>query len=177
MYNPINITHPWAHYSKKLAERIVHPLYAGSFCDDEIDFDSRLIVISESLTESVLIFYWIVNENNGMITQVRYQVFGASALIGVLEASSQLLVGKNYVQAKRISADLIDRELRDKNNERAFPPEASTHFALILKAIEKGAAQCLDIPFDEIYTPLSEETSFQEKGYEGWTLLSKKRKN
>ncbi len=148
------LPYPWAHYSKKLAHKIENPQFAGFFLpEDVLGRGLRLVIAREgSVPEgNALTLYWLVDESDGIISDIRYQVFGASALIGALEAACQLLLRKSYDQAKRISADLIDREVRDKTGTEAFPPEVYGHLNLVLSAIETASEQCTDIPFDEVY--------------------------
>jgi NifU-like protein len=174
------LSYPWASYSKKLAQRIEHPQFVGYFVPaDVVGRGLRLVIGREgSIAEgNAVTFYWLVDEMDGVIADIKYQAFGASALIGALEAASQLLLRKNYDQARRISAELIDREFRDKSDTEAFPPEVYGHLNLVLAAIENAADQCTDIPFDDIYiqSPLHPEHS-SNGIYPGWEILSKKDK-
>lgn len=174
------LPYPWAHYSKKLAHKIDHPQFVGYFLPQEMmGRGMRLVIGREGTIQdgNAVALYWLVDETDGVIADIKYQVFGASALIGALEAACQLLLRKNYDQAKRVSADLIDREVRDKPDVEAFPPEVYGHLNLVLSAIENAAEQCSDIPFDEVYTasPLHPEMSSSGL-YPGWDILSKKEK-
>ena len=171
------LPYPWALYSKKLAQKIEHPQYAGFFLpEDVLGRGLRLVIAREGSVASgnALTLYWLVDEADGIIADIRYQVFGASALIGALEAACQLLLRKNYEQAKRVSADLIDREVRDKNDQEAFPPEVYGHLNLVLSAIEMAAEQCTDIPFDDIYDNSPIHPDFGSGGlYPNWESLDK----
>lgn len=171
------LPYPWAHYSKKLAYKIENPQFSGFFSPEDIAGRGlRLVIAKEgSVAEgNALIMSWVVDESDGIISDIRYQVFGASALIGALEAACQLLLRKNYDQAKRVSAELIDREVRDKSDVEAFPPEVYGHLNLVLTAIETAADQCTDIPFDEVYidSPLHPDTASVGL-YPGWESLPK----
>lgn len=171
------LPYPWAHYSKKLAYKIEHSQFAGFFLpEDTLGRGVRLVIGREgSVAEgNAVTMYWLVDESDGIISDIRYQVFGASALIGALEAACQLLLRKNYDQARRISADLIDREVRDKSDSEAFPREVYGHLNLVLSAIEAASEQCTDIPFDEVYidSPLHPDTASAGL-YPGWENLLK----
>ncbi len=152
------MNHPWARYSKKLSHRIEHPQFVGFF---ESGRGLRLVIGREQYAGSKIALYWLVDETDGVISDIRYQAFGPSALIGALEAASQLLLRKNHDQARRITAELIDRELRDKPDMEAFPREVYSLLNLVLSAIENAADQCTDIPFDEVYlqSPLHPDIS------------------
>lgn len=174
------LPYPWASYSKKLSSRIDNPQFAGFFIpDDTFGRGVRLVIGREgTIAEgNCVTLYWLVDESDGVIADIRYQAFGASALIGALEAACQLLLRKNYNQAKRISTDLIDREMRDKPDVEAFPREVYGHLNLVLAAIENAADQCTDIPFDEVYVASPLHPGHESGGlYPGWEGLAKKEK-
>ena len=103
------------------------------------------------------------------------RVFGQSALIGASEAACELLVGKNYDQAKRIGADLIDKHVRDRPDVPSFPKETFPHLNLVLEAVEDAAEKCLDLPLPNTYVappaPI-DVGEVVEGGYPGWTHFS-----
>jgi NifU-like protein len=167
----------WEGYSKKLVHKIDHPAYCGFFVpEDTHGRGVRLVVSREGALAdaNALALYFLVNETNGVIVDVRFQVFGPTSLIGALEAACQLLMRKNYDQARRITADLIDREVRDHPDREAFPRSSWPHLNLVLAAIESFAEHCSDIPFDDVYvvSPLHSESS-SEALYPGWENLDK----
>lgn len=168
--------YPWAFYSKKLKSKIENPKFAGSFTQEQAsERQMRLVIGREGQVSdgNAVAFYWLVDENDGIIADVKFRVFGASALIGAAEGASELLIRKNYDQAKRISAELIDRQMRDKSDKEAFPQETGTYLNLVLAAIEAATDQCSDIPFAETYAapPMSFDTSSHGE-YPGWKELS-----
>lgn len=162
--------HPWTLYSKKLAQKIENPQFVGYFKPE--DRGLRLVIGRQD----DIALYWLVDETDGVIADIRYQVIGPSALIGALEAACQLLLRKNYDQARRISADLIDREVRDKPNVDAFPVQFYGHLNLVLEVIEQAAEQCMDIPINEteLLSPLTPEIT--GTAIEGFENLSQKEK-
>lgn len=174
---------PWYRYSKKLAAKIEQPRNAGIFTAEESE--ARAMFLAEA-TEGALAegncikLFWLVDKDDGIIVDARFQVFGQSALIGAADAACDLLIGKNYDQAKRINADLIDRQVRDRSEEPAFPREAFSHLNLVLSAIEIAAEKCSFIPFASTYTappvPLGQEGEVLEGGYPGWIDLPLQRK-
>lgn len=169
---------PWSRYSKKLAGKIDKLRCAGIFTPAESEArDMRYVEASEGCLEdgNVVRFYWLVDKEDGIIVDAKFQAFGQSALLGAAEVACDLLVGKNYDQAKRITAQLIDQQVRDRSDVPAFPPEAALHLNLVLKAIQKAAEQCNDLPLASNYTappvPL-EVGAVLEGGYPGWMELS-----
>lgn len=159
---------PWTRYSKKLAARIETPRWFGTFNPRE---GARLVTGSSGSIEmgNFIKLHWLVDLTDGMILDAKYQLYGQSALIGAAETACELIVGKNYDQAQRIGADLIDKHLRDHANEPSFPFETSGHLNLVIDAIEEAGAQCGDIPLSETYvTPIGPEIKALEGGYPGY---------
>ncbi len=173
---------PWSRYSKKLNGKIERPHNAGFFEQEASqERGMRLVVGSEGEVQdgNIVQFYWLVDKGDGTIVDAKFQVLGQSALIGAAEIACDLLVGKNYDQAKRISADLIDKQARDRSDEPAFPPETAPHLNLLLEAIDKASEQCTDIPLSSSYVSPPMPLDFGETlegGYPGWETLTKKKK-
>lgn len=173
---------PWSRYSKKLIAKIEKPTCVGFFTKDQSEERGmRLIEGQEGKIEdgNLLRFYWLVDPNDGIIVDAKFQLYGQSALIGAAEIACLLAVGKNYDQAKRISADLIDKQVRDRSDEPAFPKETAPHLNLVLGAIENAAEKCLDIPFADTYVAMPAPRDIGdalEGGYPGWNELTLKKK-
>jgi len=178
------LTHPfpWSLYSKKLMAKIENPRSAGQFMGEEADERGvRLVEGVEGRIEdgNVVHFYWLVDKEDGVIVDVKFQAFGQTALIGAAETASELLVGKNYDQALRITADLIDKQVRDKENDPAFPKETYPYLNLVLGAIENASEKCTDLPLPEAYVapPVPKDIGeVVEGGYPGWLELPLKKK-
>lgn len=175
-------TFPWTRYSKKLAGKIEKPRCVGFFTSEESSArDMRLVEgVEGSIKDgNVVHFYWLVDKEDGIIVDAKFQAFGQSALLGAAEAACELLIGKNYDQAKRISATLIDQQVRDRADVPAFPPETAPHLNLVLGAIENGADQCVDIPLPSAYVAPPAPMEIGEVlvgGYPGWIELSLEQK-
>lgn len=173
---------PWARYSKKLSAKIENPRSVGIFTAHESE--ARGMRLAEGIEGSVeagnaIHLYWLVDTDDGIIVDAKFQVYGQSALIGAAEIACELVIGKNYDQAKRMTADLIDRHVRDKAEEPAFPRETYPHLNLILNAIDTAAEQCIDIPFADSYAAPPVPNGLGEVvegGYPGWLELPLKKK-
>lgn len=124
--------------------------------------------------------FLLVDPDDGIIVDARFQVYGQSALIGAAEAACELLIGKNYDQAKRIGTELIDKQLQDRSDEPSFPRETSPHLNLVLMAIEQAADQCMDIPLAETYVrapiPADWGDGLEGEGHPGWLELTQGQK-
>lgn len=180
---PLITPFPWNRYSKKLASKIEQPRCSGWFTKEEAEARLMRLAIGEegSIEDGNAIrMYLMVDKDDGIIVDAKFQVLGQSALIGAADAACELLVGKNYDQARRISADLIDKQLRDRSDTPAFPKETYPHLNLILEAIDKAASQCTDIPFADTYVappvPTMNPAEVIPGGYPGWKDLPLKKK-
>lgn len=166
---------PWYRYSKKLTAKIDSPRACGIF--DATESEARAMFLAKASEGSIaagniVTLYWLVDKDDGIIVDARYQVFGQTALIGAAEAACELLIGKNYDQASRISAELLDRQVRDRSDVPAFPRETYPHLNLVLGAIEEAAGQCTSIPIAASYiAPPMPIDDGHNSGYAGWLDL------
>lgn len=173
---------PWALYSKKLASKIESMRQSGLFTNEEAEARQVRLATGEEgtvLQGNAIRFYLLVDKDDGTILDARYQAYGQSALIGAAEALSALVIGKNYDQARRIHADLIDKEFRDKDAVPAFPQEAHPHINLVIDALDKACDSCTDLPLPDLYVapPVPKDIGeVLEGGYPGWDELPLKKK-
>lgn len=173
---------PWTRYSKKVQLRIDTPYCIGSF--EQMDADARELFLAHGSQGSLidgnrLDFYWLVDKSDGVIIDARFQAFGNTALIGAGEVACELVIGKNYDQAHRITADLIDKHVRDKSDIPAFPEETYPHLNLVVDAIEDAHRACHGIPLADNYTapPVTgHNIEIVDGGYPGFKELPIKQK-
>lgn len=128
--------------------------------------------------EGKLCFYWLVDEADGVIVDAKFQAFGPIGLIAAAEIVSELVLRKNYSQASRISADLIDQHVRDSKERPAFPKECHPHLNQALGAIDQAIQQCLDIPIADSYdiTPIERDFGEIPGGIPEWEQFSSSQK-
>jgi NifU-like protein len=173
---------PWSRYSKKLNGKIERPRSGGLFSKNECEERGMFLAVGQegAIEEGNLVrFYWMIDPDDGIIVDARFQVYGQSALIGAAEIACELVVGKNYDQARRISAELIDKQVRDRADVPAFPEETSPHLNLVLGAIDNAAETCKGIPLAVNYVapPAPMDIGeILEGGYPGWEMLTKGQK-
>jgi len=170
---------PWISYGKKLITKIEACRHGGFFTPQEAkERGMRLCVgkAGEAVKGSAVSIYLFVDESDGVIADAKFQAFGPAVLLGAAEAACELLIRKNYDQARRLSADLIDKQVRDKPEVAAFPEEAFPLLNLILDAIEEAAEQCADISLAELPVPTPLHSEGQAGGHPGWSLLTKEEK-
>lgn len=173
---------PWSRYSKKLNAKIERPRCFGFFTKHESEERGMRLAVGQegSFEEGNFIrLYWLIDPDDGIIVDARFQVYGQSALIGAAEIACEIVIGKNYDQARRMSAELIDKQARDRADIPAFPKETSPHLNLVLGAIDQAAEQCSDIPLAPNYVapPAPADIGeILEGGYPGWDKLSKEQR-
>ena len=164
----------WERFSKKMSEKIMAPRSVGIFTTEDAEARGMQYVQGRAgfATEgNALAFYWLIDPTDGVIVDAKFQAFGQAALIAAAESACELVVGKNYDQAKRIGADLIDKKLRDKTDLPAFPEETILHLNLALEAIDDAVDRCDGIPLAPAYVSPVPQTE-SSGGYPGWSSLS-----
>lgn len=152
----------WSQYSSILREKILHPKFVGSFTVKEAESRRLFLAIGKQggLAQGVILYlYWLVRENDGIILDAKFQVYGPASFIASAEIICELCKGKNYDQASRISSDLIDQSVKQKSNQSGFPKEDYSFLNFTLAAIDEAVYQCRHIPFVATYdeTPIHQE--------------------
>jgi NifU-like protein len=168
--------HSWAHFGKKLLQKIENMRHAGRFSAEEaLERHMRLAIGSEGRCITI---YLLVDESDGVIADAKFQAFGPAALIGAAECACELLMRKTYDQASRITPDLIDRQAQGKAEGCAFPAGAHHFLNTVIKAVKKCAEQCIDIPCAKEFvpTPLDPHTSEGGALYPHFASLTKDQK-
>ncbi|MBM3208219.1 MAG: [Fe-S]-binding protein [Chlamydiae bacterium] len=172
---------PWVRYSKKLAQKIESPMHVGSYTQENAsERGVRLVTgTSGSFDEGNFVTLFIlVDEMDGVFADVKFQAYGQSALIGAADIACDILIRKNYDQAKRITADLIDKHVRDRKEVPAFPEETFAHLNMILAAIDEATDKCNGMPLAESYVapPIAEfdPLNGEQRIYPGWDSLNSK---
>lgn len=164
----------WKSYSNLLKERILTPRNVGTFKENTGAMQEMRVVTAEGeLKGNRLKFSIVVDETDGVIADAKFICFGESALIGAADAAAEVLLRKTYDQARRLTADLIDRKVRDFTNIPAFPKEADRFINLVLSVIEEAAEKCTDIPLkDPSVAPPVPGGEMGEGGHPNWHLFS-----
>jgi NifU-like protein len=157
----------WELFSKKLREKIDRLRYVGYFTP-QLAEDKAMRYIAGR--EGKLTLYWLVDESDGVIADAKFHAYGPIGRIAAAEVASELVLRKNYDQASRIAADLIDQHVRDRKDTPAFPKECDPYLNQVLSAIDRAVNQCLDIPFTASYdiTPIERDFGEIPGGIPGW---------
>lgn len=149
----------WEKMSKKLREKLDHLRFVGSF--DDKTASERGMRLAQG-RDGHLLFSFLVDETDGVIADAKYQAYGPIGLIAAAEVLSELVLRKNYHQASRIHADLIDQHVRDHKERSAFPKEYASYLNQALSALDFALEQCTDIPYNETYDTTPIESDFGE---------------
>ncbi len=166
----------WMQFSRKLADKIERPKFVGSFSLEEASQRNMRLAVgfSQNVEGFKVKLFWLVDEWDGIIADAKFSAIGPPSLLGAAEACCEVLMRKNYDQAQKIGAELIDKHLRDKKEKEAFPKEEYRCLNLVLDAIEDAAKECMDIPLSEEYVPTPMQPSLEGGLYPGWEALSLK---
>ncbi len=129
--------------------------------------------------DGMLCLYWLIDEADGIISDTKFQAFGPPFLIVLGEIASELVLRKNYDQASRISADLLDAHVRGRSDAPVFPKEAYPFINQVLSAIDNAVHQCIDIPYaamDFASTPIEWDSGQNPDGLPGWGAMTHEQK-
>lgn len=110
----------------------------------------------------------LIDEEDGVIADTTYEAFGPPTLHAACETTCKLLLRKNYLQARRLSADLIEKELSVEIEDKKLN--------LLIDAIDNATENCMDIPIEDIYVAPPEMGHGERTEYPGWENLSNKQK-
>lgn len=169
---------PWARYSKPLAQSILEPRHVGFFSKEDADQKRMRLATAHmgSFAEGHYIrIYLLIDESDGVIADAKFQMFGPSVLIGACERVCSLLVRKTLSQARRITADAIDQQARDKPHLPAFPKETYVYLNGVIDVIQDALDTCIDLETGGRPSPVHAEEG-PAQTYPGWDLLNKEEK-
>lgn len=139
--------------------------FLGSFDEqDALAKEMRLCTgYEESYTKDRFKLFILVDKTDGVIADIRFQIFAKSSFYLVLEALCELVLLKSYVQARKISAALIESRLK-KDLKKPLPKGFDEAINLSLFALDEALSQCADITVEEqeLVTPLENgEVSYE----------------
>ena len=173
-------TFPWTQYSKKLKRKILEPRNGGFLTQKVAEERALHLAVGRGgdiEKGNIVYLYILVDPDDGIIVDAKFQAFGETALIGASEITCDLLAGKSYDQARRLTLMLIDRKAQDNAATPAFPQSTHPHIELVLTAIADAVNKCLDIPIiDSSAPPTPFELSSDVEVYPNWKKLSDQEK-
>lgn len=172
------LPHIWQRFSLKVQQRLSAMSSCGSF-EEQTRRNMALICPQVMSSPHYLKFHWLVDPLDGTIIDSRYHLFGPTALIAAAEGACEWVAGKTYDVASEISADQLDRILRDTKGRFALPPECGHFLNMAVDVIISGCQICaekIDLPLAPRSTPLPTFDDDRPKSapLANWTELGKK---
>lgn len=142
----------WSLYSQKLQNHAKKPSHVGFFTAQNA-MNVRCVIGKEgSLDEGrFLKLYLLVEEESGMILEAKFQAFGPPDLIALADTLCEMLPKKTYLQASRMSVDLLDKRLRDSSSQESFPRSSDYNANFVFFALFEACRLCLDIVIADPY--------------------------
>lgn len=141
-------------YSQLLKKKILDPKYVGSMDSKTLTYPEMRLCISQQgrITDGFYLkLFVLVDETDGVIADIKFQAFGESALVGALEILCSLAIRKNYDQARRLTTELMEKEV--KQGDKGFPSTLHNYLNVALSALDDALENCDDIPFADQYAP------------------------
>jgi NifU-like protein len=117
-------------------------------------------------------FYLLVHPEKGSIEKISYQVFGEPIIIAICEAVCEVAITKNYVQASRVGADLIEKKLVDHQfvSDNYFQRLLND----VLSALYMALQQCQDILLEDLFlqSPVQNTAFVESEHFKNWSTYS-----
>lgn len=154
----------WMQLSTKAKSKVLHPDHQGSFSLTQSQRQGFRAITSEAgnfSSGAMIRLHWLVDLDDGVITDVRYQCFGPTVLIASLETVAEMILSKAYDRVQGLSFEEIEKKLRDKPEVPALPIESEVFVNLILEALDIAAASASDIPITHPASPAPSEQSLE----------------
>jgi NifU-like protein len=142
----------WPLYSKKFRTHAQHPLHVGFFTlQDAVNV--RCVIGKEGSFDEgrFLKLYLLVEEEGGIILDAKFQAFGSPDVIALADVLCEMLPKKTYLQASRMSVDLLEKRLRDSSSQESFPESSHHHANFVFFALFEACRLCQDIVLVDPY--------------------------
>lgn len=171
----MNLEQSLVFFYSSIKERIIHPAHVGVITQAEADAKMERLVIGEdgSFEEGVYIrLYLLVDKVDGIISKATFQVCGDPGFVASADVICELVTRKNYKQASRITADLVEKSFKE-DKELEVPASCSSSINYALSALFDALSFCEDIQIQDPYinSPVSvgnEDISPHEQLWEGY---------
>lgn len=142
----------WQSYNAKVKQKILNPRCAGVLTDPKKD-EMRLVIGEEGSYEdgNFAKLYLLIDTQDGVIADARFQLFGETPLIATIETLCILVIRKNLIQAQRITADLLEKQ------GLTFNEKGTSYLNFAISLLDACLQKCLDIQVDgkTIETPFA----------------------
>lgn len=156
-------------WSKKLLSKILHPRSLGFFTQEEAMAKAMRLCVGKGgeVERGYLVtFFFLVDEEDGVVADAKFQSFAPPLLVAICEIVCGLTLRKNYLQVRRLSAELIEKEVGE------LPVEGLLYLNGILEAIDVATEGCMDIPIADAYVTPPSMKEGERHVYPGWEELT-----
>lgn len=144
----------------------------GSFTHNEHEL---LVVTGRAVSESTqerLLLHFLVDPEDGVIIDGRYQLFGSAVLISFTEIAIAAHLRKHYIEARSYTTDALLHEAHVGNLIGMLLPGAWTDaLDLVIKATADAMSRCSSLPLPKNFTPIPTESA-PTQGLPNWQALS-----
>lgn len=143
--------------------------FTGSFSKGEAKAKNMRLATG---TAKSLSLHLLVDETDGEIADAKFQAFGPLALLAIGEAIAELVIRKTISQASRISADLIEKQLKGEKIPDSLINQGLT-------AIDAAVETCSDITCTDTefeITPIAMDLQENQNGLPNWGEFSQGQK-
>jgi len=160
----------WCDYSTKLVSRILNPRSVGGFTESEAEQKEMFLAKGkdfEKQSENAVVISLLVDKEDGVVADAKFQAYGDSALIGAADTLCELVLRKNHLQAAQISAADIEKKVG------AFPGHCQGHLNLVMTALYDALEKCRHLT---VQTPLTAELPTSDGPHPDWENLGREQK-
>ncbi len=143
-------------FSNKIHDKAVSPLNIGYMDPNIKRAGMRVAIATVGHREkgNKICLSILVDEDDGIIADVKFQAFGGPVLVGLCDLFCDFIVRKNYDQAMRVTAELLEKRARDLPYEQAIEESDFPILNLLIEVCSNALEKCTDIPIsDPSYSP------------------------
>lgn len=134
----------WSQFSPILTKHITSPLHTGIFTLDDANEKSFYLAEGSQghyAMGNYVYFYWLIDPENGLIIDAKFQAFGAPILIGIGNFLCEKIIGKIYIEGKKFNFQTIKDNL-NISEEILKTIQVRPYLNLCLDALDDIITQC-----------------------------------
>ncbi|MFZ4773318.1 MAG: NifU family protein [Chlamydiia bacterium] len=162
----------WNRYTKKMHDLLRRPLSIGTV--QSVPQEMIVCSMQAGAKEEGNWFeiHLIIDTSDGVIADAKYRFFGPTILLITLEAISRYVVRKHIRQVQNLTAEIIDRTLRDQDTIAAYKDRETPYLVFVLDGVFQALESAPEIAVSEYATPLESLSGTQvEQLCENWMEL------
>lgn len=149
---------------RSIEQRILSPKYVGRL-ESRTGMRYSFIEEIDSVRRARLSLSLLIDEEDGIITDAAFHVFGPPYLILAADLLCEVILRKTHVQAKKLRADMLEKAFGP------FPEKEGKWLNFSLSALDAALEPFLDLATKTV-TPVSGPPPSEENYHEEFPLLS-----